>query len=299
MKLTRRAVMLSGAALAGTLPFRSFASVEMGNLKIDTLSDGNLVLPGSMILGDRAGDAGDILARYGLTPDQFTPDCNVTLLRDGTNTVLFDTGAGANFTPTAGRLLDSLDTLSVTPEEVTHVIFTHAHPDHLWGVLDDFDEPVFYNAKHMISRAERDFWLDPNTPNAIGEARMAFAAGAIRNLQTIEDYLETFEDGDEVVSGVSAFATNGHTPGHTSFEIRGGSDSLMIIGDAIGNHHIGFEAPAWASGSDQDQDIGIATRERLLDRLANEQMAMIGFHFPFPGVGRAEKSGDTYKFVAA
>ncbi|NBX08691.1 MAG: MBL fold metallo-hydrolase, partial [Marivivens sp.] len=131
------------------------------------------------------------------------------------------------------------------------------------------------------------------------EARMAFAAGAIRNLQTIEDYLETFEDGDEVVSGISAFATNGHTPGHTSFEIRGGSDSLMIIGDAIGNHHVGFEVPSWASGSDQDQDMGIATRERLLDRLANEQMAMIGFHFPFPGVGRAEKSGDTYKFVAA
>jgi len=299
MKLTRRAVMLGGAALAGTLPLRSFASVEMGNLKIDTLSDGNLVLPGSMILGDHIGDAGDILARYGLGTEQLTPDCNVTLLRDGTNTVLFDTGAGANFMPTAGRLLDSLDTLGVTPEEVTHVLFTHAHPDHLWGVLDDFDEPVFYNAKHMINRTERDFWLDPNTPNAIGEARMAFAAGAIRNLQSIEDYLETFEDGDEVIYGISAFATYGHTPGHTAFEIRGGSDSLMIIGDAIGNHHIGFEAPTWASGSDQDQDMGIATRERLLDRMANEQMAMIGFHFPFPGVGRAEKSGDTYKFVAA
>ncbi len=299
MKITRRTMILGSAALAGTLPLRSIASTQLGQIQIDTLTDGNLVLPGAMILGDHQADAGAILTRYGLGADQLTPDCNVTLLRDGTNTVLFDVGAGANFQPSAGKLLSSLEALGVSPEEVTHVLFTHAHPDHLWGVLDDFDEPVFMNAAHLISRTERDFWLDPNTPDLLGEERLAFAAGAIRNLNAIEAVLETFEDGGEVLPGIAAFGTHGHTPGHTSFEIRDGSDSLMIIGDAIGNHHVGFEVPDWASGSDQDGDMGIATRKTLLDRLAAEQMAMIGYHFPFPGMGRAEKTDSGYRFVAA
>lgn len=300
MHLTRRTMMLSATAFGLLAPVRSWATVEMGNLRIDTLSDGNLVLPGGMLLEGRdVTEATTILAGHGLGTDQFTPDCNVTLLRDGTNSVLFDVGAGANFQPSAGKLAGSLETLGVSPEEVTHVLFTHAHPDHLWGVLDDFDEPVFINARHMISRTERDYWLDPNTPDSIGEARMAFAAGAIRYLEALGDGLEVFEDGDEPLSGIAAVGTHGHTPGHTSFEVRNGSESLMIVGDAIGNHHVAFEAPSWAAGSDQNTDEGAATRVALLDRLAAEQMPMIGYHFPFPGVARAEKSGDAFRFVAA
>ena len=275
------------------------ASVEMGSLRIDTLSDGNLVLPGSMILGDHASDAWAILEKYGMSAEQLTPDCNVTLVRDGENTVLFDVGAGPNFMPSAGRLIDSLDALGVAPDDVTHVVFTHAHPDHLWGVLDDFDDPMFYNATHMISRKERDFWLDPNTPDLMGEERLAFVAGAVRYLNAIEDQLEVFDEGAEILPGIASVASFGHTPGHMSFEVRGGSESVMLVGDAIGNHHVAFEAPNWASGSDQDQDMGIATRNMLLDRLSNEQMAVIGFHFPFPGIGRVEKAEGAYRFVSA
>ena len=302
MQINRRSLLKSGAAALGAtaLPGWAHAQMTLGNVQIDTLSDGNLVLPREFQFGDLPQDeVTEILARYGITDDEMTPDCNVTLMRDGTNTVLFDVGAGPNFMPSAGTLWEALDELGVYPEDVTHVVFTHAHPDHLWGLLDDFDDLIFPEAQYMIGRAERDYWLDPATPDTIGEARLAFAAGAIRYLGAIEDRLTTFEDGEEILPGIAARATFGHTPGHMAFELRGGSESVMVLGDCIGNAHVAFERPGWVSGSDQDQEMGAATRVALLDQLANDQMPFIGFHMPYPGIGRAEKSGDSYRFVAA
>jgi glyoxylase-like metal-dependent hydrolase (beta-lactamase superfamily II) len=301
--LTRRHFLTSATAALATplLPRRVWAgtSLTLGDFQIDTLSDGNLVLPGDFILGGMPQDEmAAIVAKYGLPTDQLTPPCNVTLLRDGTNTVLFDVGAGPDFQPSAGKLLEAFDALGLTVEDVTHVLFTHAHPDHLWGLLDEFDEPLFPNAKHMIGQAEFDYWTDPDTVNTIGEARTTFAVGAARRLEVIADATTFISDGAEVLPGVAAHLTAGHTPGHMAFELRSGSEAVMVVGDAIGNHHVAFERPDWASGSDQDKDMAAATRLRLLDRLASEQMALIGFHLPGGGIGRAEAlAGGGFRFV--
>jgi len=71
-----------------------------------------------------------------------------------------------------------------------------------------------------------------------------------------------------------------------------------VLGDCIGNPHVGFERPDWASGSDQDPGLAAQTRVRLLDRLAGEQMPIVGYHLPQGGVGRAERAGGAYRFVA-
>ena len=88
--------------------------------------------------------------------------------------------------PTAGKVLDTLEAAGVSAEEITHVIFTHAHPDHIWGLLDDFDEPAFPEAAYLMGRDEWDYWWNPDTVNTIGEARAAFAVGAKRRLEPIE-----------------------------------------------------------------------------------------------------------------
>ena len=133
----------------------------------------------------------------------------------------------------------------------------------------------------------------------IGEARQSFAAGAARLLGTIEDRMELFKPGQEVVPGVLARATPGHTPGHTSYEIADGADKIMVVGDAIGNHHIAFERPDWEVNSDQDEILGAQSRQSLLDQLASEKMKMIGYHIPYPGTGYAEKKDGAYRFVSA
>ncbi|MFN3823907.1 MAG: MBL fold metallo-hydrolase [Pseudorhodobacter sp.] len=300
MLLTRRTFLTRTAALAAsaTLPARLWAgsTLTIGDLRIDTLSDGNLVMPGDAVLHGLPEGAAQIITDMGLSADRVEPPCNLTLLRDGTNTVLFDVGAGPDFMPTAGKILEALEAAEVSPDEVTHVLFTHAHPDHIWGLFDDFDDPMFANADYSIAQAEYDYWTDPDTLNTIGEARMSFAAGAERRLLAIADRLTFLRDGDEAVAGVTTLLSPGHTPGHTSYVIGQGREAVMVLGDAIGNHHLAFARPEWPSASDQDSGTGIATRKALFDRIMAEDMAVIGFHLPDGGIGRVERAGDGYHF---
>ena len=243
----------------------------------------------------------DIRALIGdaaITNGAVTPDCNVTLWRGGGRTVLFDVGSGANFMPTAGALPDSLAEAGIDPSEITDVVFTHAHPDHLWGLLDDFDEPLFSEAAFHISEAEWAFWTDEGTVDAMPDERKSFAVGAQTRLAVLEDRINLFKAGAEILPGLEAVDTGGHTPGHTSFMIHGSGDPVMVIGDAISHPVISFARPDWPSGSDQDTEKGIATRVALIDRLAADKASIIGYHLPNPGRGRVERDGGAYRFVA-
>ncbi|TYB87175.1 MBL fold metallo-hydrolase [Oceaniovalibus sp. ACAM 378] len=301
MELNRRQI-LAGLGSLGvcTAPSALFARtvMQLGSSEVISLSDGNLVLPGSFFFeGLPQDELAAILAKHDIPRDQLKPPCNLTLLRQEGRIVLFDAGSGASFMPSAGELLNSLENEGLTPEDITHVVFTHAHPDHLWGILDDFDDPVFPAAQLMIGQAEWDYWTDPETVNTIGEGRASFAVGAARRLAVVEDQISFIKDGEEILPGVMAHATPGHTPGHMSFEIRDGSNAVMVGGDAIGNDHIAFERPDWASGADQDPDMGAKTRKRLLDQLAVDGIALLGFHLRHGGLGRVERSEENYRFV--
>lgn len=297
--ITRRMLMAGAAGMAGAAlaPRWLHASMQAGDWQLDTLSDGNLMLPADFILGPMPADEiAPILARHGIVEGEpLTPPCNVTLLRGQGRVVLFDAGSGLAFQPSVGELPDALAALGVDPGDVTDLVFTHAHPDHLWGALDDFDEAMFYNARHYMGAGELDYWRDPTTVDTIGAARQAFAIGAARRLEMLGDMVESFGAGDEVLPGVSAVLTPGHTPGHMSFALEG----MMILGDAIGNHHVGFEAPGLPSGSDQDQGLAAETRLALLDRIVADDMTVVGYHLPGGGIGRVERMGEAYRFVQA
>jgi glyoxylase-like metal-dependent hydrolase (beta-lactamase superfamily II) len=302
MHITRRrfvagSIGAAGMAGIGLGPRVAHAQIDLGNVRLDVVSDGALALPGSFVFDPMPKDELQaVLAAQGISPEVLTPPCNVTLMRSGDRTVLFDVGSGPDFAATAGTLGASLDALGVAPEEVTDVVFTHGHPDHLWGLLDDFGDPLFAGARYMMGRAEWDYWLNPATVDQIGEARVAFAVGAERRLRMIEEDMTLFDDGDEVLPGVLARATSGHTPGHMALQVQDGTESVMILGDCIGNHHVAFARPGWLSGSDQDQELAATTRVALLDQLAHEQTRIIGFHLP-QGFGRVEKTADAYRFV--
>ena len=161
--ITRRRLLTRAAAagIAGALPVRLMATeTTLGsNGSVMTVSDGNLVLPAEFMIGTNPQDvAMEIIAASGTEGPPYAAPCNLTLWRDGTNTVLFDAGSGSGFMPTAGMIVESLAAIDVAPGDVTHVVFTHGHPDHLWGVLDDFDEPIFVNAQHLMGGEELRYW---------------------------------------------------------------------------------------------------------------------------------------------
>ena len=299
--MTTRRTFLKGSttSLASlALPMKLRAETPAGTGTLITVSDGHLDLPKSFLLGSlEPGLADPILAKHGLTGDTLRQPCNVTLFRDADRTVLFDVGSGTDFLPTAGALLDSLDAAGVLPEDITNVIFTHGHPDHLWGLLDDFDDPAFPEAAFHIGKTEWEYWTDPTTVDEIGEARQAFAVGAKRRLESIEDQISLFDDGQEVLSGIEAIATYGHTPGHMAFQV-GAKNPVFVIGDAIVNAHLALANPAWELGSDHDPETAAATRVALVNRLATGGHHLAGFHLPGSGIGHIEAAGEGgFRFI--
>lgn len=298
--VTRRAFVqrVASTAAMGLMTPPALATIPLGQATLTTVSDGTLSLPGSLIFNDMPRDELlPILSPYGLSTERLTPECNLALYQDGTNTVLFDVGAGPDFMPSAGALLDSLEGMDLAPEDITHVLFTHAHPDHIWGLLDDFNDPLFYEATYMMGRAEWDYWWNPETVSTIGEARAAFAVGAKRRMEAIEDAVVLFDGDTEVLPGIFALTSPGHTPGHMAFELRQGGESALVVGDAIGNHHVAFHEPGWHSGSDQDPARAVQSRKMLLDRAASDQMRIVGFHLPGGGIGWVSAAGSGYRFV--
>lgn len=305
MTITRRALMAHGLVAIAGLPFMaagmrlSHASMQLGQKTIETISDGQLIMPASFSHGAMPADQlAPILEKYGISSGQIHRDCNMTMVRDGERAILFDVGSGSNFMPSAGKSLEALEAMDLSVEDITHVVFTHAHPDHLWGLLDDFDDPVYPNATYLIGKSEWDYWMDERTVETIGEARQSFAVGAKSRLEAIEDNVTTFGDGEEILPGIAARATFGHTPGHMAFEVRDGSNAAMIVGDAIGDHYVAFEKPLWETGSDQDPVVGAKTRASLLDQISHDKMQLIGFHLPNGGIGHAEREGDAYRFLS-
>jgi len=250
MNITRRMMLSSaaaGLASAALSPRMAWAATEiaLGDMQITTLSDGYLTQPADFMFAPMPQEElAAFLASRGMERDApLLPECNLTLVRHEGRVVLFDAGAGPGFMSSVGELPDALSALGVDPGDVTHVVFTHAHADHLWGVLDDFDDLVFPNARHMMGRVEYDFW---------GEDRVPMAVGALRRIEALGDRMEVFGDGEEILPGIASRASFGHTPGHMSFELRSGNESVMVVGDAILNDHVAFAHPDWHHGADAD-----------------------------------------------
>jgi len=305
--INRRRFLACGSALAMTtlspwlLPKRVHASTiaTEGNGTLSVVSDGYLSLPRSFLYPDSIdrSELDAVLTAHNLDTTTLTPDCNVTIWRTGERLILFDVGSGPNFMPTAGQLVENLFAIDIDPADVTDVVFTHAHPDHLWGLLDDFDELICPNATYHMSATEWDYWRADDTLDKTPDARKSFVVGAQNRFPLIEDVMQLFAPGEEILPGVEAVATHGHTPGHTSFNIHSGNDSIMLVGDALTNVAVSFAKPAWHTNSDQNPEQGAATRLKLLDRLSADQSILIGYHLPQSGIGRVAREKNAYRFV--
>ncbi|MCP1200807.1 MBL fold metallo-hydrolase [Notoacmeibacter sp. MSK16QG-6] len=303
MMVPNRRDILTGMAALGSSMLLGGSSFALGRHGVGDgellmLSDGNLTLPLSFVLPGRPEAEIATALMVEEAPEALTPDCNVTLLRRGDKLILFDVGSGPNFMPSAGELPNALEEAGIDPQDVTDVVFTHAHPDHFWGLTDDFGDLLFPDAAYHMSEAEWAYWSAEDTLEKTPEARKTFVVGAQNRMPLIEEQISLFQPGAEIVAGIEAMDTSGHTPGHISFVVHGGDRPVLIGGDALTHPIISFAHPEWESGSDTDPQKGIATRKMLLDRLVSDDIALIGFHLPHPGFGHAENAGDgAYVFV--
>jgi glyoxylase-like metal-dependent hydrolase (beta-lactamase superfamily II) len=273
--------------------------LSVGSIEVMVLSDGTLELPLSFALPQTpAAEVEALYQAHGLSFRQLDGQVNVTCIRMPNATILVDSGGGTDFRPTMGRLPEAMERAGLAAESITHVVFTHAHPDHLWGIIDPFEEMTrFPNARHLIAAAERDYWMAADIETRVPSSMQGAAIGSKRRLGIIGERLEIVAPGTEIVPGVSVVETSGHTPGHISILVRSGTDQLLIGGDAISNPIVSFAKPDWKWGPDIDSDRGAATRKRLLDMLATDRIRLLGYHLPWPGHGYVEIKDLAYRFV--
>ncbi len=302
--LSRRDLMIGVASLAGAglcaAPSNAqtaFYNFRHGDFDITVLSDGHLVLPTTIHgLDASREDVERLFKEAGLAPDQVKPATNPVLIRTKSDLILLDTGSGTNFQPTAGKLLDNLAAANIDPKSITKVVFTHAHPDHIWGTLGSGDVLNFPNAAYYVSAVEWDFWMDPGLKTKLPEPMHVFVTGAQTNLTAVKNIVTMIKPGDDIVTGLSVVDSAGHTPGHISLLLAGG-EGLLIPADAITEPAVYFPHPEWRFAYDMDSNVAVANRKKLLDRAATDKMKMLGFHWPYPGLGFAERKGTAYRYV--
>ena len=293
----------SGFIAAGLLPQKALALAgphrfTQGTFEATVLSDGQLILPWSIIAPDAPPEELKKLLGMQITGDTVTVETNPMLLKSGSDLILFDTGAGGGFQPTSGKLGDSLKMAGHDPAAVTHVVVSHGHPDHIWGTVKEDGTLLFPNAAYHVAEAEWNFWMDKELINKMPKEMGAFVTGAQKHLGAMKDRLSTFKPGQDVVAGITAVDAAGHTPGHAAFAIAGG-DGLLLLVDTVASPFVGLPHPDWRFGFDAIPDLAITNRKALLDRAATDKLMIHGYHWPYPGLGHAEKKDGAYTYVAA
>lgn len=271
-----------------------FHRFRIGNLVATIVSDGPLTLPtASRIFAGPGKDALDAaVSATGQATDAVRVEQNCLLLESGGKRVLFDNGLGSErlYGPDSGKLLASLAEAGVDLASIDGMVLTHAHSDHCWGTMGDDGTPNFPNATLYISNAEMDYWQS----NPPGERRQRSIAGVRKHLLPLRDRMRFIRDGEEFLPGVQAWFTPGHTPGHMAFLFSGG---WCLTGDVAFHDPISYAFPEAESAFDVDPQLAVATRRRLLDRLVDERMQVIGYHHPWPGLGRVERAAGTFRFI--
>ncbi len=256
----------------------------VGSARVASLHDADLLIAndGKTFGGDAGVPAVTaLLAAANAPTDTVRVSVNALLIRLPRRVVLIDTGLG----PGAGVMAASLGGTATSVDDVTDVLITHSHGDHVGGLIDHNGNRMFPNAKVRMSAAEWTF-LQANT-------------GAAKLVAAITPQVVTFTPGAEVVPGIRAVAVPGHTPGHVAYELKSGRGRLLDIGDTAHSTIVSLMKPNWTMGFDSDAAAGRASRRAELTRLARSHELIFSPHFPYPGVGRIAAKSDGFVWVPA
>jgi glyoxylase-like metal-dependent hydrolase (beta-lactamase superfamily II) len=276
----------SGAAVAQFQPFK------IGSYRAVALKDGGLEMPvdgKSFVIGQPNETVSAVLKAGGAPADHFEFSIQPLLVHAGARVLLFDTGAGAFFGDIAGKLPESMLAAGEKPASVTDIFISHAHGDHIGGLLTSNGALAFPNATIHMSAPEWK-WLSGLSAD---EAKN-FGIQQVSALVTaIKPKVVAFEPGAELLPGiVKAVELKGHTPGHSGYRIGSGSDSVLVFGDAMHSYLVSVGKPSWQVAFDADQQLGATTRVALVKSSAVSGQRLYSEHFPFPGIGKIVNGKD-------
>ncbi|MCL4765645.1 MAG: MBL fold metallo-hydrolase [Hyphomicrobiaceae bacterium] len=289
----------AGAQMAGANPPK-FARFKVGDTEVTQLYDG---------IWQKAHDPGFIknasledtkkALRDGNLTDAHVPiTFTITVVRSGGRTVMFDSGTGGQMAPSAGLMMrESMQAAGIDPKSISTIVMTHFHPDHIFGLMAiDTNAQVFPDAEIVVPASEYKYWTDPGLIASLPEARQGLAKRIQATFPSWKNVRQV-EDGKEAAPGITSVASNGHTPGHTSYLVGSGSGQLMVLGDVANVPALFVRNPGWHASFDQDAAMAEMTRRKMFDRVVADKTTISGYHFGMPGAGSIAKDGSGYAYT--
>lgn len=235
-----------------------------------------------------------LLAANFLPIDKSRNTFSPTLINTGTDLILFDTGLGEGAREGGlGQLAANMKASGYTPDQVTIVVLTHMHGDHIGG-LTEAGAPAFPNARYIANETEYAFW---SSTDRVGTPAENGHKGVVEKVTPLAEKMTFIADGDAVVSGITGMAAFGHSPGHMIYRIESEGRQLVLTADTANHFVLSLQRPDWEVRFDMDKAAAAASRKSVFDMIATDKLPFVGYHMPFPAVGFIEKAAEGYRFV--
>ncbi|HUI12496.1 MAG TPA: MBL fold metallo-hydrolase [Xanthobacteraceae bacterium] len=283
--------------LAGTQA-PGFYRHKVGAYEVTVLNDGGVALELGLFSGDPAGGE-KLLKDAHQQKEAITTHVNCWLVNTGNKLVMVDTGGGANFAPTLGRMTKNLAAAGADPDAIDAVVITHMHPDHIPGLTEADGAMRFKNAIVHVNGDEYAFWTSDEIRSKTPDEYKPFFDMARAAIKPYADAgkVQMHKDGSTIAPGVSIAAAPGHTVGHSMVRVSSGSDELLLWGDIVHCAALQFPDPDRGVAFDNNPELAIANRKKAMDMVTTDRLAFSGAHLPFPAIGRAARAGSGYVYV--
>ncbi|AKK75055.1 beta-lactamase [Chryseobacterium gallinarum] len=286
--------------------FSGSKKIKLGELELFILTDGYIHEENINTFAPR----GNVPELKTILKDHFRPDhyidmaMNILLVKTRNKLILMDSGMGIFADGKTGFLLKSLQKTGFSPKDITDVFISHAHPDHIGGVIDKQDNFIFPNANIFISKTEHDFWMQATIKDFNNSALQAQPEllkqiiPAIQHiLKTIQPKIKYYNLDTTLYDTFNFQLAPGHTPGLTITTISSGNEKLNYIADLVHSDVILFPHPDWGFSGDTDLDIATASRKKFLQQLADTRTRALASHLPWPGLGFTKKKSSGFEWI--
>ena len=265
---------------------------QIGDFSITAIGDGYASASLDFLTNINQMDAINLQKSAGVN-DPTSIHINTYLIRGRGRTILIDTGAGG-YNQWGGDLQTNLALTGVMPEDIDTILLTHAHADHIGGLVNTFGEAAFPNAELFIHEHELSFWENENNMIRASKHVQANFLFVKNVFAKYRERIRTFINND-ILPGISSVHLPGHTPGHCGYQIETGNSSLIIWGDMVHFPFIQIAHPNVSIAFDQDPILSAQIRNKLLDIVSTEKLLVAGMHLNDLGFAYIEHSGTSYK----